>query len=112
MVVCNATSEKAEVRDGNDCPLHAVQKIESLVTASNTEELIIDDFGNIRYVGEYPKNYIKFNDEGWRIIGLFEVMTASGTTEKLMKIVRDESIGNMSWDSSASSVNKGWGINQ
>ena len=90
----------------------AVERIESLATESNAEGLITDDFGNIRYAGESPKNYIKFNDEGWRIIGIFNVTTASGSTEKLMKIVKDTTIGDYSWDSSASDVNNGAGVNE
>ena len=45
--------------------------------------------------------------------------TAGGKTEELVKIVRDESfkdsegnVLNMSWDSSASNVNGGYGINE
>ena len=112
MSVCSGTKENAEVRDGNDCPLPAVERIESLATETNTEGLELTSDGNIRYTGSSPKNYIKFNDEDWRIIGTFTVTIASGTTEKLMKIVKDTSIGGYSWDSSESSVNNGYGVNE
>lgn len=59
-----------------------------------------------RYVGSNPKNYVRFNEELWRIIGL--VNTPEGYR---LKLIRDESIGDYSWDSSESSVNSGWGIN-
>ena len=97
----------------------AVEKIERLATESNTEGLITDDTvdHNIRYAGGSPKNYIKFNDENWRIIGIFNVTTVDETTGeekpgKLMKIVKDTSIGEYSWDSSASSINGGYGVNE
>lgn len=92
----------------------AVEKIERLATASNTEGLITDDTddNNIRYTGSSPKNYIKFNNELWRIIGVFNVTTASEKTEKLVKIIRDTSIGRMSWDSSESIENQGKGVNE
>ena len=90
----------------------AVEKIESLATESNTEGLEVTSDGNIRYTGNSPKNYIKFNGEDWRIIGTFTVTTASGNTEKLVKIVKDTSIGDYSWDSSESSVNGGYGVNE
>ena len=85
-----------------------------------TEGLITDDTDdhNIRYAGASPKNYIKFNDELWRIIGIFNVKTVNETTgeektEKLMKIVRNSTLKtNMSWDSSPSSVNNGSGVNE
>ena len=90
-----------------------VQKIESLVTDTNTEGLELTSDGNIRYTGSSPKNYIKFNDELWRIIGIFNMTTASGSTEKLVKIVRNEQFSQtMSWDSSASDVNGGVGVNE
>ena len=68
---------------------------------------------NIRYVGASPKNYLKFNDETWRIIGIFNVYNAeTDKTEKLVKIVRNDSLGMYSWDTSESSINNGWGVNE
>ena len=58
---------------------------------------------NIRYYGSNPNNYVSFNNELWRIIGVF------GNN---VKLIRSEKIGNLSWDSSASSVNNGWGVNE
>ena len=58
---------------------------------------------NIRYYGSNPNNYVSFNNELWRIIGVF------GNN---VKLVRSESLGSLSWDSSDSSINKGNGINQ
>ena len=69
------------------------------------------DGGNIRYYGASPKNYVYFNCETypstncelWRIIGVFDGK---------IKLMRNESIGNYSWDTSASSVNSGYGVNE
>ena len=72
------------------------------------------DGGNIRYYGASPNNYIYFNCsdynnqsdttcEKWRIIGVFDGK---------VKIMRNESIGKYSWDSSASDVNSGYGENE
>ena len=58
---------------------------------------------NIRYEGANPNNYVKFNDELWRIIGVF------GDN---IKLVRSEELGKLSWDISDSSVNNGWGVNE
>lgn len=58
---------------------------------------------NLRYVGANPCNYVSFNSELWRIIGIFNGK---------LKIIRNDSLGSYSWDSSASSVNSGCGINQ
>lgn len=51
-----------------------------------------------RYIGQNPNNYIKFNNEIWRIIGVFETDDGTGKYEKRLKIIRNESIGNYSWD--------------
>ena len=53
-----------------------------------------------RYIGKNPNNYVKFNDELWRIIGVFDADDGTGKIEKRMKIIRNESIGNYSWDNS------------
>ena len=58
---------------------------------------------NIRYYGSNPNNYVSFNNELWRIIGVF------GNN---VKLVRSESLGSLSWDSSESTINGGFGINQ
>ena len=51
-----------------------------------------------RYIGADPNNYVKFNDELWRIIGVFDTDDGTGKVEKRLKIIRNESIGNYSWD--------------
>ena len=118
LYVCDGTKENAEATEeactGGSVET-AVAKIESLAVLDNTEGLITDDTTdhNIRYAGGSPKNFISFNNELWRIIGTFNVTTSSGNTEKLMKIVRNEQFSTgMSWDSSESSVNNGWGVNE
>ena len=42
-----------------------------------------------RYIGSSPNNYITYNNEVWRIIGVFDGR---------IKIIRNDSIGNMPWD--------------
>ena len=58
---------------------------------------------NMRYYGSNPNNYVSFNNELWRIIGVF------GNN---VKLVRKDRLGKLSWDSSESSVNGGWGVNE
>lgn len=48
------------------------------------------EYGKYTYKGANPNNYITFNNETWRIISI----SPSG----LIKIMRNESIGNMAWD--------------
>ena len=74
-----------------------LSRIENGLKKDNTEDQ------NIRYYGSNPNNYVRFNNELWRIIGVF------GNN---VKLIRSEKIGNLSWDSSESSVNEGWGVNE
>ena len=55
-----------------------------------------------RYIGADPNNYVRFNDELWRIIGVFDTDDGTGKVEKRLKIIRNESIGNYSWDYNSS----------
>ena len=79
-----------------------------------TNNLMADVAGNIRYYGAEPNNYIYFNCsdynnqssstcETWRIIGVFD-----GN----VKIMRGSQIGTYSWDTSDSSTNSGYGVNE
>ena len=76
-----------------------------------------DSYDNLRYVGANPNNYLKFNDETWRIVGVFNNITTidkigKEKKESLVKIVRNDSLGNYSWDSSESKTNSGYGISE
>ena len=51
-----------------------------------------------RYTGKNPNNYVKFNNELWRIIGVIPTEDTSGNVENRIKIIRDTSIGNMKWN--------------
>ena len=79
-----------------------------------TNNLMADVAGNIRYYGASPNNYIYFNCsdynnqtsdtcETWRIIGVFDGK---------VKIMRGSAIGSYSWDTSASDINSGNGVNE
>ena len=52
-----------------------------------------------RYIGSDPNNYVTFNNETWRIIGVFTVDDGTGNVEERLKLIRNESIGNTAWDS-------------
>ncbi len=66
-----------------------------------------------RYIGADPNNYVKFNDELWRIIGVFDTDDGTGKVEKRLKIIRNESIGTYSWDyTSAGSYTNEWSTAQ
>ena len=56
------------------------------------------DITEYRYRGASPKNYVNFNNETWRILGVFPTDDGTGKIENRIKIVRDQSIGNNRWD--------------
>ena len=81
------------------------------MSKTDTVNLATDDAdNNVRYIGANPSNYVYFNCsdynnptadtcELWRVIGVFNNITKSdGSKENLVKIIRDESIGEIAWD--------------
>ena len=68
---------------------------------------------NLRYVGANPCNYVSFNNELWRIIGVMNnVGDGTGKSGPRIKITRNESIGRYSYDTSLSTINSGYGVNE
>ena len=78
---------------------------------NDTVNLATDDANNnVRYIGKDPSNYVYFNCsdytnptadtcELWRIIGVFNNVTkGDDSKENLVKIIRNDSLGNYSWD--------------
>ena len=63
---------------------------------SNPDELYKDEHGDIRYYGANPNNYVSFNNELWRILGVIDGK---------IKIIRNESIGSYAW---TSTLNNNW----
>ncbi len=79
---------------GNKKEMFVFNHPEATQTTGWTEE----ERRDYRYIGNEPNNYIIFNDEIWRIIGIFTVETESGVKQQSIKIVRDEAIGNLELD--------------
>ena len=61
-----------------------------------------EDITEYRYRGASPKNYVTFNGETWRILGVFPTDDGTGNIENRIKIVRNDSIGTKYWDTSGS----------
>ena len=104
--ITNGTKENAEVKEITK-PTYGMKATEYITNLLeyDGEGLKKDNTPdqNIRYYGSNPNNYVRFNNELWRIIGVF------GNN---VKLIRSESLADLSWDSSASSVNGGWGVNE
>ncbi len=117
----NQDSEKGKTFNGKVVVNYEPKYISTYLTKLDKTEngLEVDETTdkNLRYVGASPKNYLKFNNEIWRIIGVFNNITTIDEqehekTESLVKIVRNDSLGDYSWDSSESTINSGWGVNE
>ena len=103
-------STKVSVNETKEYVPVFAEQIADLAKTDTTNFATDDPDNNIRYIGANPNNYVYFNCsdynnqsdstcEKWRIIGVFKNMTKSdGTKEDLVKIIRDDSLGDMKWD--------------
>ena len=112
---------------------YIVDQIKDIVAGESTSSIEVIDKGvgtdectytlaydgtsdnNLRYVGKLPCNYVRYNNELWRIIGVMNNIQTdennSNQKESLIKLRRADSLGTYAWDSS-SGVNYNYGINQ
>ena len=67
-------------------------------TTQGTGEVVSEN--GIRYEGKNPNNYVSFNGELWRIIGVFDAASHGQTGQNLVKIIRNESLGGLAWNKS------------
>ena len=97
------------------CDLHPETMACQVTTLAKTDttNLAVDDYGNTRYIGANPNNYVSVDGDIWRIIGTMkDVDDGTGNKEDRVKLIRASSIGSYSWDTSESSVNGGYGVNE
>ena len=110
---CNLYFEKGEslidkikelpiaVEDSGQNGLYKVTHTDANITYTDDEtkksELKKDE---LRYAGKDPNNYVWFNHELWRMIGL--VNTPEG---QRIKLIKNESIGAFSWDAVTTTSN-------
>ena len=64
-----------------------------------------EDITEYRYRGASPKNYVTFNGETWRILGVFPTDDGTGNIENRVKIIKDQSIGKKPWDDGTTAYN-------
>lgn len=85
-------SDRTEVTKLND---HII----SLAGTTQGNGQVINEKG-YRYEGKNPDNYVWFNNELWRIIGVFNESSHGQTGMNLVKIIREEPLGGLAWDKS------------
>lgn len=88
--------------------------MEYILSKSSAEQYDTDDNTsdhNFRYIGANPNNYVSFNNELWRVIGIMNnVDDGTGKKESRIKLIRNESIGTYKWDDTTE--NSGRGVNE
>ena len=68
-------------------------------SADNTLQIgTTESITEYRYRGANPKNYVTFNNEVWRIIGVFKADDGTVKIENRIKLIKDQSIGKKFWD--------------
>ena len=108
----NDKSKKSVISVGD-----ATKKI--TVSLNTNKGLMLDNYGQYRYYGSAPNNYLKFNNELWRIISVENVKSNIGdvSIENRVKIIKDtpliddNGLSTFSFDSSVFSINSGHGEN-
>ena len=73
------------------------QYIVSLAGTTQGTGKLVNENG-YRYEGKDPNNYIWYNNEMWRIIGVFGSNRHGVSSTNLVKIMRAESIAGLSWN--------------
>ena len=74
-------------------------------TTQGTGQMVNEN--GYRFEGKDPNNYIWFNNEMWRIIGVFGSNRHGVANTNLVKIIREESIGGYAWNG-VNSPNNNW----
>ena len=67
-------------------------------TTQGTEQVVNEN--GYRYEGKNPNNYIWFNNEYWRIIGVFDSASHGVSGKKMVKIIREEVLDVLAWHKS------------
>ena len=106
--ITNGTKDNAKAEEikapvyGN--AVNYVNGLYAYDASSNGLEKDTTSDANIRYVGANPNNYVEFNGETWRIIGVF------GSN---LKLVRDDILTNYSFDNKtpAQGIDSNYGTN-
>jgi len=66
-------------------------------TDAAAKDCLVNENG-YRYEGSDPNNYVLFNDELWQIIGVFNIKNSSGTSQDLVKLIKNNTLDHLAWD--------------
>ena len=95
----NGTNATCDVSFNTISTTHLNNYITGLSGSTQGTGQVVNENG-YRYEGKDPNNYIWFNNELWRIIGVFDEATHGVSGQNLVKIIRADSIGGLAWHKS------------
>ncbi len=104
---CSLYFKEQEYINFGEIEIPVVENGDGLYKVEHNDLIELDSEWNkteYRYAGSNPNNYVSFNNEIWRVIGLVNVKTETGVEQRL-KIIRQDGIdgqkdfGNFYWDS-------------
>ena len=95
----NGTNATCDVSFNTISTTHLNNYITGLSGTEQGTGQVVNENG-YRYEGKDPNNYIWFNNELWRIIGVFDSTSHGVSGQNLVKIIRADSIGGLAWHKS------------
>ncbi len=95
----NGTNATCDVSFNTISTTHLNNYITGLSGTEQGTGQVVNENG-YRYEGKDPNNYIWFNNELWRIIGVFDEATHGVSGQNLVKIIKVDSIGGLAWHKS------------
>ena len=95
----NGTNATCDVSFNTISTTHLNNYITGLSGTEQGTGQVVNENG-YRYEGKDPNNYIWFNNELWRIIGVFDEASHGVSGQNLVKIIRADSIGGLAWHKS------------
>ena len=96
-IVQRAYSETQTVGSGDTATEITYPIATSSFSLEKINSVTQEDTG-LRYEGFNPNNYVWFNNELWRIIGVFDENSHGQSGENLVKLIRNETLEAMPWD--------------
>lgn len=85
------TNLNFQIRANKKAPETLIEYLREKAASSNSDGLKLDDWKNVRYVGRNVNNFVRFNDNYWRIIGV---------VDEKVKLIRYDAFGGVRWDDS------------
>jgi len=98
-ITSGAAKTLLDKSNDSNVTVYSSGNIHEMYTFGHSSTIQTEALIDYRYIGNAPYNYVTFNNETWRIIGVFTVENGNGIKEQRVKLMRNDSIGNYFWNS-------------